>query len=136
MQLRSSVAIWLLEWPKTLMSTQYNLEFMSKDKYVSPQSVEISTAVAITIFNEGEISIFGFMKDLQLNPTYLSFKSLIKRERIKQKRQSYFRKSSLNRRIRRQKLAKERRGKELLMLEGGQSYQSSTFGSVTFMEAI
>ena len=109
---------------------------MSKDKYVSPQSVEISTAVAITIFNEGEISIFGFMKDLQLNPTYLSFKSLIKRERIKQKRQSYFRKSSLNRRIRRQKLAKERRGKELLMLEGGQSYQSSTFGSVTFMEAI
>ena len=119
---------------ESLHNTIWNL--CPKAKYVSPQSVEISTAVAVTIFNEGEISIFGFMKDLQLNPPYLSFKSLIKRERTKQKRHSYFRKTNLNRRIRKQKLVKERREKELLRLEGGQSYQSSTFGSETFVEAI
>ena len=58
---------------------------MSKGKYVSRQSVTISKAVAVTIFNEGELSICGFKKDLQLKPNYLSFRSIIKREQTKRK---------------------------------------------------
>ena len=68
---------------ESLHSTIWNL--CPKAKYVSPQSVTISTAVAVTIFNEGELSIYGFMKDLQLKPTYLSFRSIIKREETKRK---------------------------------------------------
>ena len=117
---------------ESLHNTIWNL--CPKAKYLSPQSVGISTAVAVTIFNEGELSIYGFMKDLQLQPTYLSFRSLIKREQTKRRRQTYFKNTNLNRRIRRQKLTKERREKELLKLEGGYSYQSSTFGSEKFSE--
>ena len=62
---------------ESLHSTIWNI--CPKAKYVSPQSVTIITAVAVTIFNEGELSIFGFMKDFQLKPTYLSFRSIIKR---------------------------------------------------------
>ena len=72
------------------------------------------------------------MKDLQLKPDYLSFRSIIKREQTKQKKRSYIKKANLNRRVRRQKLGKERREKGLLRLEGGHSYQSSSFGSETF----
>ena len=115
---------------ESLHNTIWNL--CPKAKYVSPQSVTISTAVAVTIFNEGELSVYGFMKDLQLKPDYLSFRSIIKREQTKQKSRSYFRKANLNRRVRRQKLGKERREKGLLRLEGGPSYQSSSFGSETF----
>ena len=107
-----------------------------KAKYVSPQSVTISTAVAVTLFNEGELSIYGFMRDLQLGTTYLSFRSIIKREETKRKRRSYFKKANLNRRVRRQKLAKERREKDLLRKEGGRSYQSSSFGSETFSKPV
>ena len=53
---------------ESLHNTIWNL--CPKAKYVSPQSVVISTAVAVTIFNEGELSIYGFMKDLLLKPTY------------------------------------------------------------------
>ena len=109
----------------SLHNTIWNL--CPKAKYVSPQSVTISTAVAVTIFNEGELSVYGFMKDLQLKPDYLSFKSIMKREQTKQKSRAYFRKANLNRRMRRQKLGKERRERE-----GGHSYQSSSFGSETF----
>ena len=115
---------------ESLHNTIWNL--CPKAKYVSPQSVTISTAVAVTIFNEGELSVYGFMKDLQLKPDYLSFRSIIKWEQTKQKSRSYFRKANLNRRVRRQKLGKERREKYLLRLEGGHSYQSSSFGSETF----
>ena len=72
------------------------------------------------------------MKDLELKPTYLSFRSIIKREQTKQKRRSYIRKANLDRRTRRQKLGKERRKRDLIRLEGGQSYKSSSFGSETF----
>ena len=115
---------------ESLHNTIWNI--CPKAKYVSPQSVTISTAVAVTIFNEGELSIYGFMKDLQLKPDYLSFRFIIKREQTKHKRQSYVKKANLNRRVRRQKLGKERREKDLLRLEGGHSYQSSSFGSETF----
>ena len=106
--------------------------FCPKAKYVSPQSVAISTAVAVTVFNEGELSIYGFMKDLQLHPTFLAFRSLCKREDNKVKNRTYFRKKNMDRQTRRHKLAKERREKDLLRLEGGRSYQSSSFGSETF----
>ena len=102
---------------------------ISSERYIN---VTISTAIAVTIFNEGELSVYGFMKDLQLKPDYLSFRSIMRREQTKQKSRSYFRKANLNRRARRQKLGKERREKDLLRLEGGHSYQSSSFGSETF----
>ena len=57
---------------ESLHNTIWNL--CPKAKYVSPQSVTISTAVAVTIFNEGELSVYGFMKNLQLKPDYLSFR--------------------------------------------------------------
>ena len=107
--------------------------FCPKAKYVSPQSVTISTAVAVTVFNEGELSIYGFMRDLHLHPTYLSYRSLCKREHTRRKRRAYFQKSNVDRRVRRQKLTKERRERDLLRLEGGRSYQSSSFGSETFL---
>ena len=40
-----------------------------KAKHVSPQSVTISTAIAVTLFNEEELSIYGLMKYLQLGQT-------------------------------------------------------------------
>ena len=105
--------------------------YVQKSKYISPQSVTINNAVAVTIFNEGELSIYGFIKDLQLKLTYLSFSSIIKLEQTKQKRRSYMRKAKLDRRTRRQKLGKERGERDLIRLEGGQSYKSSSFGSET-----
>ena len=59
---------------ESLHNTIWNL--CPKAKYVSPQSVTISTDVAVTIFNEGELSVYGFKKDLQLKPDYLSFRSI------------------------------------------------------------
>ena len=63
---------------KSLHNTIWNL--CPKAKYISFQSVTISGAVAVTIFNEGELYIYGLMKDLQLKPDYLSFRSKKKRE--------------------------------------------------------
>ena len=40
----------------------------SKNKYVSPQSIRTSTAIAVLICNEGELSLFGIMYDLGLAP--------------------------------------------------------------------
>ena len=107
--------------------------FCPKARYVSPQSVTISTAVIVTVFNEGELSIYGFMRDLQLHPTYLCYRSLCKREHTRRRRRAYFQKSNVDRRVRRRKLIKERRERDLLRLEGGRSYQSSSFGSETFL---
>ena len=41
---------------ESLHNTIWNL--CPKAKYVSPQSVTISTAIAVTIFNEGELSVY------------------------------------------------------------------------------
>ena len=38
----------------------------SKNKYVYPQSIWISTAIAVLTCNEGELSLFGIMYDLGL----------------------------------------------------------------------
>ena len=108
--------------------------FCPKSKYISPQSVRISTAIAVTIFNEGELSLYGIMKDLELNPTYISFSSLCKRELLRQRKRMYIKRSNVDRRSRRQRTSKQRREKELLKLEGGKSYRSSSFGSETFQK--
>ena len=103
-----------------------------KAKYVSSQSVIIRTAIVVTIFNEGELSLYGFMKDLELKPTYLSLRSIIKREETKRKKRFYSRKPNLDRRTRRHKLGKESRERDLIRLEGGQSYKSSSLGLEKF----
>ena len=95
-----------------------------KAKYISPQSLAISTAVAVTVFNESEPSVYGFMKDLQLHPTFLSFRSLSKREDTKEKTPSFLRKKNMDRRTRLLKSAKERREKDLLRQEGEHNYYS------------
>ena len=69
--------------------------FCPKAKYISPQSVTVSTAVAVTVFNEGELSVYGFMEDLELHPTLLAFRSLCKREDTKVKNRDYFRKRKI-----------------------------------------
>ena len=115
---------------ESLHSTIWNL--FLKAKYVTPQSVTISTTVTATIFNGGELPIYEFMKDIQLKPNYLSFSSIIRRKEIKRKKRSYIRRATLDRRTRRQKLRKERRERDLIREEGGQSYKSISFGLETF----
>ena len=88
--------------------------FCPKSKYISLQSVAITTPVAVTVFNEDELSVYGFMKDSQLYPTFLAFRSLCKREDTKVKNRYYFRKKNMDRRTCTHKSAKERREKDLL----------------------
>ena len=94
--------------------------------------MRISTAIAVTVFNEGELCLYGIMHDLKLHPSYTSFRSLCKREHTKQLHRNYIKKANRNRRARRQKQAKLQREQQLLRLEGGQSYKSSSFGAETF----
>ena len=63
------------------------------------RGVAISTAVAVTAFNEGELSIYGFMKALQLHLTLLAFRSLCKREDTKVKNCDSSRKKKMDRRL-------------------------------------
>ena len=48
----------------------------SKNKYVSPQSIRISTAIAVVTFNEGELSLFGIMYDFGLSPSRHVYQSI------------------------------------------------------------
>ena len=66
----------------------------------------------------------------QAKPSFL--RSIIKREQNKQKNRSKFKKAIWSQRVRRQKLGKERRERDLIKLKVGHSYQSSSFGSETF----
>ena len=93
---------------ESLHLTIWNL--CPKGKY-SPQS--ISTAIAVIYFNEGEVSLFGLLNDLKLHPSYVSFRSLCKRDQIGDKHRAYFKKANMDRRTRRQKLTKERCEKDL-----------------------
>ena len=106
--------------------------FCPKAKYISPQSVLISTAIAVTVFNEGELCLYGIMHDMKLHPSHISFRSICKREQTKQQHRNYTKKANRNRRARRQKLSKLRREQQLLRLEGGRSYKSSSFGTENF----
>ena len=62
---------------ESLHDTIWN--FCPQPKYISPQSVRFSTLIAITMFNDGVLSIFGLMSEQNLNPSYTSFRSLCKR---------------------------------------------------------
>ena len=106
--------------------------FCPKAKYISPQSVRISTAIAVSIFNEGELCLYGFMRDLKLNTTLLSFRSVCKREEVRQQSRRYFKKANVRRRGRRLKLSNLRREAGLLRKQGT-SYKSGTFGAETFI---
>ena len=106
--------------------------FCPKAKYLSPRSIRISTAIAVAVFNEGELCLYGYMRDLNLNPSYSSFRSVLKRDHVKDHHRKYIKKANIHRRTRRQTLTKLRRETELLRKEGGRSYKSSSFGSETF----
>ena len=103
-----------------------------KAKYISPHSVRISTAIAVTIFNEDELCLYGSLPDLKLNPFAVSFRSVCKREQVKKQYRLYIKSANVHRRARRQKLTKLRREQQLFRLEGGRSYKSNTFGAETF----
>ena len=106
--------------------------FCPKAKYNSPQSVRISTAVAVSVFNEAELCLYGFMRDLKLNTTPLSFRSVCKRDEVRQQSRRYFKKANVQRRGRRLKLSKLRREFGLLR-KHGESYKSSSFEAETFI---
>ena len=103
--------------------------FCPKAKYISPQCVRISTGIAVTIFNEGELSIYGILSDLNLNPSFSSFRSLCRRQIKRKQHLLATTKKNIDRRTRRQRTTKERRERDLLRSEGGRSYKSSSFGS-------
>ena len=117
---------------ESLHNTIWN--FCPKSKYISPQSVRISTSIAITIFNDGELSIFGLMSELNLNPSYTSFSSLCRRADTRRQHMTSIRKKNIDRRARRQRLMRERRERDLLRAEGGRSYKSVSFGSEVIRE--
>ena len=106
--------------------------FCPKTKFISPQSIHISTAIAVSIFNEGELCLYRFMSELNLNPTPLAFRSFCRREQVRQISRSYFKKANIRRRGRRLRLSKQRRETGLLKKQG-KSYESSSFGAETFI---
>ena len=78
----------------------------SKNKYVSPQSIRISTAIAVLAFNEGELSLFGIMYDLGLAPSRQVYRSIYNRVRKLESSRISKKKSNFQRRRRRMKLVK------------------------------
>ena len=101
----------------------------SKNKYVSPQSIRISTAIAVLNFNEGELSLFGIMYDLGLAPSLQVYKSISNRVHKLESSRTSKRKSNFQRRRRRMKLVKQYREKALLKSEGGGSYRGGHYGA-------
>ena len=91
--------------------------------------MRISTAIAVTLFNDGEISLYGLLSYLELNPSYISFRSLCMREKKRKQHLTAACKKNIDRRARRQTTMRERRERDLLRAEGGCSYKSSSFGS-------
>ena len=63
---------------ESLHNTIWN--FCPKAKYISPQSIGISTGIAVTFFNDGKLSLYGLLSDLKLNPSYTCYRSLCRRE--------------------------------------------------------
>ena len=51
----------------------------SKNKYVSPQSIRISTAIDVLPFDKGELPLFGIMYDLGLAPSRQVYQSIYNR---------------------------------------------------------
>ena len=99
-----------------------------KTKYISPQSIRISTAMAIVKFNEGELPIYGLMQDLGLAPSFNVFHSTIKR--IQKLKLGLKIKTTGNPQAlrRKRKLLRQQRESALLKSEGGSSYCGGRFG--------
>ena len=112
---------------ESLHNTIWN--FCPKAKYISPQSVRISTGIAIVCFMDSELSLYGLLIDLNLTPSYTSYKSLCRREKTRKLHLAATTKKNIIRRTRRQKTMRERRERDLLRKEGGRSYKSSCFGA-------
>ena len=113
---------------EALHNTIWN--FCLKAKYISSQSIRISTGIAVLCFNDTELIIYGLLSDLKLSPSYTSFRSLLSRDHTKKLHlKSTLKKNNIDRRTRRQRKMKERRERELLRAEGGHSYKSGSFGS-------
>ena len=101
----------------------------SKNKYVSPQSIRISTAIVVLTFNEGEVSLFILMYDLGLAPSRQVYKSIFNRVHKLESSRTSKKKSNFQRRRRRMKFVKQYRDKALLKSEGGGSYRGGQFGA-------
>ena len=99
----------------------------SKNKYLSPQSIRISTDIAVLSFNEGELSLFVVMCDLGLSPSQQAYYSIVNREHKLQYSGTSKIESNFQRRRRRMKLDKQHREKALLKSEGGGSYRGGRF---------
>ena len=100
-----------------------------KNKYVSPQSIRISTAIAVLTFNEGELSLFGIMYDLGLAPYRQVYQSISNRVHKLETSRASKKKSNFQRRRRRMKVVKQYREIALLKSEGGGSYREGQFGA-------
>ena len=96
---------------------------------MSPQSIRISTAIAVLTFNEGELSLFGIMHDLGLAPSRQVYQSISNRVHKLESSRTSKKKSNFQRRRRRMKLVKQFREKALLKSEGGGSYRGGQFGA-------
>ena len=100
-----------------------------KNKYVSPQSIRISTAIAVLTFNEGELSLFGVMYDLGLAPSSQVYQSISNRVHKLETSRTFKKKYNFQRQRRRMKVVKQYREKALLKSEGGGSYRGGQFGA-------
>ena len=78
-----------------------------KNKYVSPHSIRISTAIAVLTFNDGELSLFGVMYDLGLAPSSQLYQSISNRLHKLETSRTSKKKSNFQRRRRRMKVVKQ-----------------------------
>ena len=104
-----------------------------KSKYTSPQSIRISTAIAILAFNEGELSLFGILNDLGLSPSWSAYRSILKREYWSDYHRCAQKKSNFQRQRRRARLFKQQRESALVKAEG-RSYKGGRFGAENVLE--
>ena len=65
--------------------------FCPKAKCISPQSIRISTGIAVSCFNDTQLCIFGLLSDLLLNPSHTSFRHLLGREHMRKLHQKSMR---------------------------------------------
>ncbi|KAI6658148.1 hypothetical protein LOD99_11120 [Oopsacas minuta] len=76
--------------------------------------------------------LYGFIRDLNLKPSPLSFRSVCQRQEVRKKHRNYIKNANVHRRTRRQKLSKFQPEMDLLRQEGGRTLKSSGFGVETF----
>ena len=81
---------------ESLHNTIWN--FCPKAKYISPQSIRISTGIAVRVLNDCELSSYGLLSDLKLNPSYTCYRSLCRREHTRKLHLKSAIKKKINRR--------------------------------------